>query len=127
MKRQVLALESRLRSCRNVLTVGVRPNFGDYTEAEARLIHDADKIYYPSAFYAEHFEALGKAIFPSCHSYRCAQDKIKQSTLFQLAGLPHPRTRVFYGRRQQAGIQDYFSFPLIAKDPRGSAMGRGVS
>ena len=34
--------------------------------------------------------------------------------------------RVFYGKRQKATIRDYFDLPLIAKVPRGSALGRGV-
>lgn len=124
--RQVLALEARLRSCRNVLTLGVRPNFSDYSPAEAEQIRNASKIYYPTAFYADLFDAVGKATFPSYHTYKCVQDKIKQSALFQLAGLPHPTTRVFYGRRQKDKIPGYFSFPFIAKEARGSAMGRGV-
>jgi ribosomal protein S6--L-glutamate ligase len=33
---------------------------------------------------------------------------------------------VFYGNRQKRKISDHFSFPFIAKIPRGSAMGRGV-
>ncbi|WP_155309703.1 ATP-grasp domain-containing protein [Desulfosarcina ovata] len=126
MARQVLALEARLRACRNVLTIGVHPNFCDYGEQERHLIRSADKIYYPTAFYAELFDTLGKATFPSYHTYKCVQDKIKQSALFQLAGLPHLRTRVFFGKRQRGRIRDYFSLPLIAKEPRGSAMGRGV-
>ncbi len=126
MARQVLALEARLRSCRNVQTLGVHPNFTDYSEAEARLIRDAAKIYYPTAFYADLFDAVGKATFPSYHTYKCVQDKIKQSALFQLADLPHPKTRVFYGKRQQSKIREYFSYPCVAKEPRGSAMGRGV-
>jgi ribosomal protein S6--L-glutamate ligase len=126
MGRQVLALEARLRRCSNVRTIGVRPNFGDYTADEARLIRRAEKIYYPTAFYADLFDALGKPTFPSYHTYKCVQDKIKQSALFQIAGLPHPATRVFYGKRQQAKIKRYFSYPCIAKEPRGSAMGRGV-
>lgn len=115
-----------MRTCRNVRTIGVRPNFTDYSETEVRWIRDAGKIYYPTAFYADLFDAVGKSTFPSYHTYKCVQDKIKQSALFQLAGLPHPKTRVFYGRRQQASIGKYFGFPCIAKDPRGSAMGRGV-
>jgi len=126
MVRQVLALEARLRACSNVRTIGVRPNFTDYSPEEVRWIRDAQKIYYPTAFYADLFDALGKSTFPSYHTYKCVQDKIKQSALFQLAGLPHPRTRVFYGKRQKAKIQEYFSYPFIAKEPRGSAMGRGV-
>ena len=54
------------------------------------------------------------------------QDKIKQSALFELLDIPHPRTRVFYGNRQKKTIRDYFAYPFIAKIPRGSAMGRGV-
>jgi ribosomal protein S6--L-glutamate ligase len=126
MTRQVLALEARLRPCRNVRTIGVRPNFCDYSEEEAGLIHSAGKIYYPTTFYADLFDALGKPTFPGYHTYKCVQDKIKQSTLFQLAGLPHPRTRVFFGKRQQSRIREYFSYPCIAKEPRGSAQGRGV-
>ena len=126
MARPVLALEARLRACSNVRTIGVRPNFMDYSREEVRWIRDAGKIYYPTAFYADLFDAVGKPTFPSYHTYKCVQDKIKQSALFQLAGLPHPRTRVFYGKRQQAKIRKYFSYPCIAKEPRGSAMGRGV-
>ena len=126
MARQVLALEARLRTCRNVRTIGVRPNFTDYSQEEVQWIRDARKIYYPTVFYADLFDAVGKLTFPSYHTYKCVQDKIKQSALFQLAGLPHPRTRVFYGKRQKAKIRDYFSYPCIAKTPRGSAMGRGV-
>jgi ribosomal protein S6--L-glutamate ligase len=126
MAREVLALEARLRQCCNVRTIGVRPNFCDYSEEEARLIHSAVKIYYPTAFYADLFDALGKPTFPGYHTYKCAQDKIKQTALFQLAGLPHPRTRVFFGKRQQSRIREYFSYPCIAKEPRGSAQGRGV-
>jgi len=126
MARQVLALEARLRACSNVRTIGVHPNFMDYSQEEVRWIRDAGKIYYPTAFYADLFDAVGKPTFPSYHTYKCAQDKIKQTALFQLAGLPHPRTRVFYGKRQRAKIREYFSYPFIAKEPRGSAMGRGV-
>ena len=69
---------------------------------------------------------MGKKTFPSSHTYTFAQDKIKQSALFRLLQIPHPRTRVFYGKRQQSKIRDHFAFPFVAKIPRGSAMGRGV-
>ena len=123
---QKIALEARLKGCRNVITLGVRPNFQDYAPAEADLIRNARKIYYPSPFYAELFDAMGIATFPSYHNYKCVQDKIKQTALFNLLQIPHPQTRVFYGRRQQTRIGDYFQFPFIAKIPRGSALGRGV-
>jgi ribosomal protein S6--L-glutamate ligase len=123
---QAIALEGRLRRCRNVLTLGVKTNFSDYGPAEAALIREAGKIYYPTDFYADLFDAMGKPTFPSYQTYRFVQDKIKQTALFVLLGLPHPRTRVFYGRRQKRRITEFFQFPFIAKIPRGSAMGRGV-
>jgi ribosomal protein S6--L-glutamate ligase len=121
-----LALEHRLRHCRNVRTLGVRTNLDDYTEEERRLIRRTPKIYYPSVFYADLLDAMGKALFPSYHTYKCVQDKIKQTALLQLLEIPHPTTRVFYGRRRLEKIRRVFPFPLIAKIPRGSALGRGV-
>ena len=123
---KVIALEGRLRDCRNVMTLGVRPNFSDYTPREMDLIRNAAKIYYPSLFYAELFDTIGKPTFPSYHCYKFVQDKIKQTALFELLNISHPRTRVFYGKRQKKTIVDHFPFPFIGKIARGSAMGRGV-
>jgi len=123
---KAIALEARLRHCKNVITLGVRTNFSDYRPWEAELIQNAAKIYYPTTFYVDLFDAMGKRTFPSYHTYKCVQDKIKQTTLFELLKIPHPRTRMFYGRRQRATIVDHFAFPFIGKIPRGSAMGRGV-
>ena len=122
----VIALEARLRDCPSVRTLGVRPNWSDYSDEERALIHSAEKIYYPSSFYAGLFGTIGKATFPSYHTYQYAQDKILQTALFRLAGINHPHTRVFYGKRQMARIMDYFRLPFIAKVPRGSALGSGV-
>ncbi|MCP3954666.1 MAG: RimK family alpha-L-glutamate ligase [Desulfobacterales bacterium] len=124
--RTVIALEARLRACKNVITLGVRPNFGDYGPEKVRMIREAAIIYYPTVFYADLFDAMGKATFPSYHTYKCVQDKIKQTALLQMLDIPHPRTRVFYGKHQKSKILDGFDFPLIAKTPRGSALGRGV-
>ncbi|MCP4688689.1 MAG: RimK family alpha-L-glutamate ligase [Desulfobacterales bacterium] len=127
VSKRVIALEARLRGCNNVLTLGVRPNFSDYPSDEADLIRKADKIYYPTTFYADLFDAAGKKTFPSYHTYKSVQDKIKQTALFELLRTPHPRTRVFYGRkRKKSRILERFDFPMIGKIPRGSALGRGV-
>jgi ribosomal protein S6--L-glutamate ligase len=123
---KVIALESRLKGCANVLTLGVRPNFSDYSPEETTLIRQAKKIYYPATFYADLFDTMGINTFPSYHTYKCVQDKIKQTVLFNLLEIPHPVTRVFYGTKQKSTIPDYFAFPFIAKIPRGSALGRGV-
>ena len=123
---EVIALESRLKGCKNVRTLGVKTNFSDYNDEESDLIRKAEKIYYPTTFYADLFDAMGKETFPSYHTYKCVQDKIKQTALFDLLEIPHPRTRVFYGNRKKKTIADHFGVPFIGKIPRGSAMGRGV-
>ncbi len=77
--------------------------------------------------YAELFAVMGKEIFPSVHTYRFVGDKIKQTLLFQLNKLPVPRTRFYYGPRQQKMITRDFSYPFIAKTPRSSSRGLGVN
>ncbi len=121
-----LALGARLKKIPSIHTLGFKPVFNDYSIEEQRLILGADKIYYPTAFYADLFNAMGKPTFPSFHTYKFAMDKIKQTAIFHMLGIPHPRTRVFYGERQKKTILDFFRFPFIAKKARGSARGRGV-
>ena len=106
--------------------MGVKSNFLDYTREEREAILTAPRIYYPSVFYADLLDAMGKDLFPSYHTYKCVQDKIKQTALFDLCAIPHPRTRVYYGKRQMERIVADFSFPLVAKIARGSALGKGV-
>ncbi len=125
MKKNV-ALEYRLKRCRNVITLGVRPNFSAYKDWEKDLIRNSSVIYYPTAFYADIFDTVGKRTFPTYHTYKFTQDKIKQTTLFRLLDISHPRTHFFYGDRQKATIPDHFQFPFIGKIPRGSALGKGV-
>ncbi len=124
--KQVIALESRLKLCRNVVTLGVRPNLSDYPPEHVQWIQDAQKIYYPSSKYADLFETMGKKTFPHPNTYRFAQDKIKQTALFDLMGIPTPRTKIFYGTQKEKNITQAFPYPFIGKIPRGSAMGRGV-
>ncbi|MBF0574163.1 MAG: RimK family alpha-L-glutamate ligase [Desulfamplus sp.] len=121
-----IALGSRFKNCRNIITLGFKPNFTDYSPEEIQLIRNSDKIYYPTAFYANMFHIMGKATFPSFTTYHFVQDKIRQTALFNLLNIPHPRTKVFYGTKQKQEILNNFSFPFIAKTPRGSSMGRGV-
>ncbi|MDI6796245.1 MAG: RimK family alpha-L-glutamate ligase [Desulfatibacillaceae bacterium] len=121
-----IALGSRLCRCANVITLGVKPNFFDYSSKEQELIRTAKRIYYPSSFYSAIFAAAGKPSFPSPSNYRFALDKISQTALFLSLGIAHPRTRIYYGPRNHRQILKDFSLPLVAKIPRGSARGEGV-
>jgi len=121
-----VALGARLAGCPQVATLGFKPNFSDYTPGEQAAIRAAPKVYYPTAFYADLFNAMGKPTFPNFHTYKFAQDKIRQTAIFEMKGIPHPKTRVFYGKKQHQCIPDHFPFPFVAKIPRGSARGTGV-
>lgn len=124
-RRRFVALGSRLRGVPEVDTLGVRPNFLDYSPEERRLILTAEMVLFPTLNYAQFLTTAGRRIFPSWETYLYADEKIKQTSLFYLLGIPHPRTRVYYGRHHDDILKD-FSFPFIAKVPRGSACGRGV-
>jgi ribosomal protein S6--L-glutamate ligase len=120
-----VAIGGRLRGIKNVITLGVRPNLEDYRAHELRLLLETPKVYYPTLPFAHEFVLLGKDLFPSLSSYYYAGDKIRQSHLFNMMGLPHPRTRVYYSRHHDFILGD-FTFPFIAKMPRGYDSGRGV-
>jgi ribosomal protein S6--L-glutamate ligase len=120
-----IALGSRLRGVPEVHTLGVKPNFLDYSFSERELILGAQVILYPTLNYAQFFSTMGKRFFPSLETYLYADEKIKQTTLFYMLGIPHPRTRIYYHLHHQE-ITKEFPFPFIAKLARSSARGRGV-
>lgn len=121
-----ISLGYRPRGCRHVKILGVRPNLNDYPETDRRRIEAAGRILYPTPLYAQVLTDAGKQVFPSARHYYYLGDKIRQTALFDLLKLPHPRTRCFYGRQaRQAGR--YFQFPFVAKIPRGVGQGRGVA
>jgi ribosomal protein S6--L-glutamate ligase len=128
MKREqtpYIALGSRLRDLPGVRTLGVRPNFLDYPARERALILNAPVVLYPTLTYAQLLTTLGRPIFPSLETYLYADDKIKQTTLFYMQGLPHPKTRVYF-HLHHGNILEDFPLPFVAKIPRASARGRGV-
>lgn len=120
-----IALGSRLKGIPEVLTLGVKPNFFDYSPRERGMILESDLILYPTLNYSQFFTTMGKRIFPNLETYMYADEKIKQTTLFNMAEIPHPRTR-FYFHLHFEGIKKDFNFPFIAKLPRRSSQGRGV-
>jgi ribosomal protein S6--L-glutamate ligase len=120
-----VALGTRLRGVPEVITLGVRPNFSDYTVYEKDLIFNSEMVLYPSLTYAQLLSTMGKRFFPSLETCLYADEKIKQTTLFYMLGLPHPRTRFYYHLHHSRILED-FAFPFVAKLPRASAQGRGV-
>ena len=102
-----IALGSRMLGIPEVLTLGVRPNFFDYSPRERDLILGASIVLYPSLNYAQLFSTMGKRIFPSLETYLYADEKIKQTTLFNMLGIQHPRTRVYYHLHHEDISRDF--------------------
>ena len=123
-----VALGAKLIRCPAVKTVGLKCNWDDYTTEEQALIRGADRIYFPTIFYAGSLHAAGKSIFPSMASYHHLGDKVRQLALFRFLDVPMPRTRLFMGpaEKRTEAIVSHFSFPFIAKIPVGSGLGQGV-
>lgn len=120
-----ISLGKRLRFCPDTVTLGVKPNWDDYPKESKAAIQDARKIFYPSLLYEPLFRSLGKETFPRNY-YRFMGNKIHQTHLFQLAGIPHPRTRLYYGKERSERICADFQYPFIAKTPMRSSKGEGV-
>ncbi len=121
-----IALGYQLRLCPSVRNLGIYTNPADYTPEDRALIRNASKVYYPTIFFAEALDAMGKKMFPSVQCYRHLGDKIKQTLLFNLLAVPIPQTRLFYGKAQKTKIPDYFDFPCVGKTPMYSSKGDGV-
>ncbi|NLI80722.1 MAG: ATP-grasp domain-containing protein, partial [Deltaproteobacteria bacterium] len=120
-----VSLGRRLRRCPLTHCLGVRPNWEDYAPQARDAIRNADVICYPGPHYGTLFESLGKGIFP-LNYYPFLGNKIRQTCLFQLLGIPHPKTRLYYGGHRLRRIRWDFSFPFVAKTPLGSSQGSGV-
>ncbi len=126
MTGEKVAIGRQLSHCRDVITLGVKRNLRDYHKAELRLIRDAYKIYYPSFFLYSSLDKMGKKTFPNPNYYRFFNNKIKQTVLFDSLGMPHPRTRMYFGEEEKRMILKEWSFPFIAKIPERTSFGLGV-
>lgn len=125
MKKDKVSLGKRLRRCSSVRCVGVQANYLDYPEDVREALARSPTVYYPSRLYEDLFRSLGKRVFPRNY-YLFMGNKIRQTALFQLLGIPHPRTRLYYGKDRLCRIAADFSFPMVAKIPVGSSQGDGV-
>ncbi len=123
-----VAIGAKLKDCPAVRTVGLRCNWDDYTLHEQSLIREAERIYFPTVFYAGSFHAAGRSIYPSMQSYHHLGDKVRQFSLFRFMGVPIPFTRLFFGsyRRKRSAVLEYFTYPFVGKIPVGTGLGRGV-
>lgn len=119
------ALGKRWRRCPSLRCLGIRPQWVEYSANEQEAILASEEIYYPGPVYADLFRALGKKIYPENY-YEFMGNKVRQTELFQLLEIPHPRTRIYIGRHRIERIEKDFDYPFVAKTPVGSSKGLGV-
>jgi ribosomal protein S6--L-glutamate ligase len=122
---RTVSMGKRLRHCKTIACLGVLPNWKDYPPSARALIRNAERVCYPSRLYEDILRLVGKRVFPSSY-YSFMGNKIRQTALFELLGISHPRTRIYYGRDRAARILEDFKLPVVAKTPLGSSQGRGV-
>jgi len=120
-----IALGKRLRSCPKVYSLGVKLDPELYPPEHFELLRQAPQVYYPTHHYEDVLNAMGKKTFPRNY-YHFLGNKIKQTELFTILEIPHPRTQIYYGRKRREKILRDFEFPFVAKIPVGSSQGRGV-
>jgi hypothetical protein len=112
-----VALAPFLSGCSAVTTLGIRPCMGDYPEEDRRLMRSARCVFFPTLRFVNIFQAIGKPTFPSSPSHHYPRSRVLQELLFQHLKLPHPRGRIYFGKRQKRRISDDFCFPLLLMGP----------
>ncbi len=112
-----VALGPFLRSCTAIRTLGVRQTIDDYSTEEKDLLRSAVRVFFPTQRYAYLFNALEIPTFPSYTTYRFQHSRVLQQVLMAYAGMPHPLTRIYFGKRQKAKIPEAFPFPFLAMGP----------
>ena len=109
-------MASLLCRCPGLITLGVRASMADYTPRERKVLLSARLIFFPTPRFACILEAAGKETFPSAFAYHVRKSRLAQEVLFQFLKCPHPRTRIYYGRKK-SGITDDFPSPFLAMGP----------
>jgi len=117
MPEKLVAIAPFLRSCPQVVTLGVRASMGDYSPGQRRMLLSAGRVLFPTPRFVRILQAAGKKTFPSAFAYSVQKSRLIQEVLFQFLNCPHPLTRIYYGR-QKSSILENFSFPLRAMGPR---------
>lgn len=92
----------------------------DYSQKERDLLLHAERVFFPTPRFSMLFKALEKPTFPSATTYHYQRSRTIQQLLTESLGLAHPRTRIYYGKRQKDGITEDFSFPMVVMGSKAS-------
>lgn len=121
MKIRLPALAPFLLDCPQVKTLGIRPSFADYTSEEKKMMRDAGLVLFPSILHARTFQAAGIPTFPNFPTYSYRSSRLNQFMLFKMLALPHPRTKIYYGKKRETEVLKDFSLPFVVMCPSGTS------
>jgi ribosomal protein S6--L-glutamate ligase len=124
MKSSKVALAPFLRSCTGITTLGIRPNIDDYSAEEKALLCSAERVFFPTPRFAYLFSALQIPTFPRYTTYQFQRSRVLQEILLAHMAVTHPATRIYFGKKQKAGILEAFPFPFLATGPHPSLHSR---
>ena len=126
MREKLVAIAPFLRSCPQLVTLGIRPSMGDYTTRQRGMLLSASQIFFPTPRFVRILQAAGKKTFPSAFAYSVQKSRLIQEVSFQFLKCPHPFTRIYYGRQKSSIVED-FSFQFRAMGPKMVGFTRLVS
>jgi hypothetical protein len=101
-----------------VATLGIKATMGDYSQEERETLLNAERVFFPTPRFAEIFRSVEKSTFPSLTTYRYQRSRILQQLLLQYINWPHPKTRIYYGKKQKEQILKDFHLPVSLLGPR---------
>lgn len=107
-----VALGTFLKDCPHIITLGLRPQFKDYTIEEQNLIRNSPLVFFPTSKYVSVFQGAGKLTFPSPYSYHFRKRRFLQWTLASYLDIPRLKTRCYARDTQAKVILKDFSLPL---------------
>lgn len=119
------ALGKHLRACKSIIPVARTLDLDIESPIIHELLHNATHVYYPGSMLEPLFRSTDKVIFPK-NFYAFMGNKIRQTLLFQWLGIPHPKTKIYYGKNLEDLILCDFSFPFVAKRAVGGSQGKEV-
>ena len=108
MREKLVAIAPFLRSCPQLVTLGVRPSMGDYTPWQRGMLLSASQIFFPTPRFVRVLQAAGKKTFPSAFAYSVQKSRLTQEVLFQFLKCPHPFTRIYYGGQKSSILRRFF-------------------
>ena len=73
----------------------------------------ASRVFFPTFKYADVLKACRIQTFPNSATYRYHRSRILQQLLLDYLDFPHPKSRIYFGKRQKSEILNDFQLPVL--------------